>query len=630
MTVKAQMQPLSLSDVRIADAFWSPRLEVNRAVTLPHEYAQCKKTGRIDAFRLNWKPGDPNPPHIFWDSDVSKWIEAAACTLATYPDPALDKLLDETIALVASAQQPDGYLNTHYTVVEPGKRWSNLKDCHELYCAGHMIEAAAAHFRATGKRALLDVVRRYADYIATVFGTGPGQKRGYCGHEEIELALAKLFRATGQDKYLQLAKYFVDERGRQNPHDFDVEAPGRNPYPNMPPDNAYAYFQAHKPLREQDEVVGHAVRSMYICSGMADVAALTGDASLLRACRKLWDSATLRKMYVTGGVGSTSTGESFTGNYDLPNQSAYAETCAAIGLIFFAHRMLQFEADARYADVLERTLYNGALAGVSLDGKKFFYVNPVASSGNHHRQEWFGCACCPPNIARLLASLGLYLYSASDKALYVHLYAGATARARVGGADVTLAQETRYPWDDAVEFTVSPDRPARFDLMLRIPGWCRKHALAVNGKACPAPLVKGYARLRRAWKAGDRVRLALDMPVERLAAHPAVAEACGKVALQRGPLLYCLEQADNAAPVGSLLLEDKAKLSVRFDRKLLGGVAVIEGTALTPDPTPWKGRLYQPAPKPRYKRVKFTAVPYALWDNRAGGAMAVWLPRVTR
>jgi len=627
MTVKQQMQPLPLADVKIADAFWSPRLEVNRAVTIPHQYKQCKATGRIDAFRLKWKQGDPNPPHIFWDSDVSKWIEAAAYTLAAHPDRALEKLLDETIDLIVSAQQPDGYLNTHYTVVEPGRRWTNLKDCHELYCAGTLMESAVAYVQATGKRKFLDTVCRYTDYIATIFGTKPGQKRGYCGHEEIELALVKLFKATGRDKYLKLAKYFVDERGRRHPHYFDVEAPGRTPYPNMPPDNNYTYFQAHKPLRKQDEVVGHAVRSMYICAGMADVAALTDDAALLRACRKLWDSATLHKMYVTGGVGSNTTGEAFTGNYDLPNQSAYAETCAAIGLVFFAQRMLQLEADARYADVLERSLYNGSLAGVSLDGKKFFYVNPLASSGNHHRSEWFGCACCPPNIARLLASLGQYIYSASDSALYAHLYVGSNAKVRMGGSTVILTQKTNYPWDGAIDFVIRPARPMTFDLMLRIPGWCRKYKLTVNGKACRAPLVKGYARLRRTWAAGDCVQLVLDMPVERLAAHPAVAEACGKVALQRGPLLYCLEQTDNTAPVGSILLGEKAWLTARFNRKLMGGVTVIEGEGLTPDAGPWKKALYQEAPKPRYKRVKFRAVPYALWDNRRGGAMLVWLPR---
>jgi hypothetical protein len=389
----------------------------------------------------------------------------------------------------------------------------------------------------------------------------------------------------------------------------------------------FHYYQAHKPLREQDEVVGHAVRSMYICTGMADIAIKIGDKALLKACRKLWDNATLKKMYVTGGVGSTAHGEAFTENYDLPNLSAYAETCAAIGLIFFAHRMIQLEGDAKYSDVLERSLFNGSLAGVSLDGKKFFYVNPISSSGLHHRQEWFGCSCCPTNIARLLASLGEYIYSSSPSELFVHQYVAGSAKAQMGKAAVAVTQKTNYPWDGTIDLSLDLSGPAKFDLMLRIPGWCKKYKLLLNGKAFKAPVVKGYARIRRAWANGDKVRLVLDMPVERVSAHPNVAEAAGKVALQRGPIVYCLEQVDNAAPVGSILLNAKAKFNVRFDKKLLGGVAVIEGSAVVPQDKPWKSALYQKELKTQYKPIKFKAVPYALWDNREPGAMVVWLPK---
>jgi uncharacterized protein len=618
------LNPVPLKHVCVADRFWAPRLEVNRTITVPHEYRMCKDTGRIDAFRLGWKPGMDNPPHIFWDSDVGKWLEAAAYSLSTHPDPQLGELIDEVIELIAGAQQADGYLNTHYTTVEPGKRWTNLRDCHELYCAGHLIEAAVAHFEATGQRRFLDVMSRYADHIDATFGAEEGKKRGYCGHEEVELALVKLSRATGKAWYLKLAQYFVNERGRQ-PHYYDGEARARGEDPAKWWARSYEYCQAHKPLREQSEVVGHAVRAFYIYSGMADVAALTNDAGLLAACRRLWDDATLHKLYVTGGVGPSASNEGFTRDYDLPNDTAYAETCAAIALAFFAHRMLQIEADRRYADVLERALYNGILSGVSLDGKGFFYVNPLASSGTHHRQEWFGCACCPPNVARLLASLGQYVYSTGTRALYVHLYAAGECATQMAGQAVRLRQATDYPWDGAVSVTVNTAAPAAFDLMLRIPGWCRKYTLKVNGKAVRAPLVKGYARLRRTWSDRDTVVLALAMPVERIAAHPRVQADLGKVALQRGPLVYCLEQCDNPDTL-SVMLPRKARMTARFDRKLMGGMTVIEGPAVKARAEGWKGRLYATASDAKTKPVRIKAVPYFAWDNRKPGAMTVWLP----
>jgi hypothetical protein len=617
------LTPLALTDVTITGGFWQPWLEVNRVASVPHIHAMLKRTGRIDSLRLQWKPGDPNPPHIFWESDTAKWIEAASYSLATHPDPNLDRLLDETIALLAGAQQPDGYLNVHYTVVEPGKRWTNLRDCHEMYCAGHLIEAGVAHFRATGKRTLLEVVSRYADHIDSVFG--PGKRTGYCGHEEIELALVKLYHATGEGRYLRLAEYFINERGRK-PYLYEIEAAARG---DTRPDWADPeYRQSHLPVREQREAVGHAVRAMYLYCGMADVAAETGAPTLLAACRRLWESATGRKMYVTGGIGARHHGEAFGADWELPNESAYAETCAAIGLVLFARRMLQIEADGRYADVLERALFNGVLAGMSRDGAKYFYVNPLASSGNHHRQEFFDCACCPPNIARLLASLGQNLYSAAGDALYVHLYAAGEARARVAGRQATLHVDTQYPWCGQVAMRLALDAPGQFGLALRIPGWCRKHKVTVNGKPAAARLVKGYATLRRPWQDGDEVVLVLEMPVERVAANPMAADDVGRIAIQRGPVVYCLEQCDHKAPVRSIFLADRAPLAACFDKRLLGGCVVVEGWGAAEDIGKWKGELYRSPPAAdKMKRAKIRAVPYFLWDNRKPGAMAVWLPR---
>ncbi len=482
--------PLPFTAVSIDDEFWAPRLRVNREHTIPTEYRQCRDTGRIDAFRLNWKPGSEPVPHIFWDSDVAKWIEAASYSLATHPDPELRALLDEVITLIASAQQPDGYLNTHFSVVEPEKRWTNLRDKHELYCAGHLIEAAVAHYQATGKRSLLEVLCRYADHIDRTFGPRPGQKRGYPGHEEIELALVKLFQATGERRYLELSKYFIDERGQQ-PHYYDLEAVARGDDPRSYRFKTYAYLQAHVPVREQTEVVGHAVRAMYLYSAMTDLARETDDQSLLAACERLWQNLCLQNMYITGGIGPEAANEGFTSNYDLPNETAYAETCAAIGLVFWSQRLLQLACDSRYADVLERALYNGVLSGVSLDGEKFFYENPLASQGGHHRQAWFDCACCPPNLARLFASLGQYIYAQHDHEMVVHLYIQGSASFQIAGQNVRLRQQTRYPWEGSVLLHLDMEQPTSFALRLRIPGWCHSAKLSVNGEPIELDLPDG-------------------------------------------------------------------------------------------------------------------------------------------
>lgn len=620
--------------ITLDDPLWAARQRVNRKHTLAHIYEQCRATGRIAALRGAYDPAlrargtaGSNITVLFWDSDLAKWIEAACLSLAAHPDPALDALLDEVVAAVAQAQQPDGYLNSWFGFVEPGKRWSNLRDWHELYNAGHLIEAAVAHYEATGKGALLDVMVRYADYIGAVFGPEAGKRRGYCGHPEIELALVRLARATGEGRFLALARYFVDERGRQ-PHYFDAEALARGEDPAAFWAGSHEYSQSHRPVREQDQVVGHAVRAAYLYSAMADLAAEDGDPALLAACRKLWAHLTTRRMYVMGGIGSSRRNEGFTSDYDLPNESAYAETCAAIALVFWARRMLAIDLDRRYADVMELALYNAVLSGTSLDGTRFFYDNPLASAGDHHRAAWFRCPCCPPNLARIIASVGGYCYAQGPAEVAVHLYAQSRAELTLAGQAVGLRQETAYPWDGAVRITVRSAAPAAFTVRLRLPGWCAAPRLAVNGApvdlAQAGAVAGGYARLSRTWRDGDVITLDLPMPVERLYAHPAVAADVGSVALRRGPVVYCLEQVDHAAPLGRVLLPAAAELRARFDPALLGGVTVVEaqGVALADDG--WEEQLYRPAP-PAAEPCALKAIPYFAWDNRAPGPMTVWL-----
>lgn len=630
--------PLSWQQVRLESGFWGARQEINRAVTLPAEYRQLQETGRLESLMLTWKPGQPNEPHIFWDSDIAKWAEAAAYALALHPDPALEAQLDEIVDRFAAAQQSDGYLNTHFTVVEPGKRWTNLRDQHELYCAGHLFEFATAYYLASGKPKILDVARRYADHIAQQFGRGEGQKRGYPGHEEIELALVKLYRVTGERRYLDLAQYFVDERGQQ-PHYYDLEAIARGDDPAKYWAGGHDYNQSHLPVREQSDAVGHAVRAMYLYSGMADLVAEQGDAELHAALRRLWRSVTQRRMYITGGVGSSAVGERFSYDYDLPNDTAYAETCAAIGLVLWAHRMLQIERRAEYGDALERALYNGVLSGVSLDGERFFYANPLEvhpgdyalrpymrgwSSYRIERQPWFTCACCPPNVARLIASLGGYLYSQAGREIAVHLYAASHATLAVGGVQVALTQETDYPWEGAVRLHVAPERPALLALALRIPGWCRDATLRINGQPVALTLDRGYVRVERTWQTDDLLELDLAMPVERIEAHPLVRHDAGRVTLMRGPLVYCLEEADNGPALADLALPREAALTARWAPDRLGGVVVIEGQGLRRDASRWDNDLYRPVGAPTAP-APLCAIPYCAWANRGVGEMSVWI-----
>jgi DUF1680 family protein len=509
--------------------------------------------------------------------------------------------------------------------MQPGRRWTNLRDCHELYCAGHLIEGAVAYYQATGKRKLLDIMCRYVDHIASVIGRGEGKKPGYCGHEEIELALVKLARVTGEPKYLEFARYFIDERGRQ-PHFFDAEARARGADPRDFHFGTYEYNQSHKPVREQDKVVGHAVRAMYLYSGMADIAMEFGDDSLRVALERLWNDLHSRRLYVTGGLGPSEKNEGFTSDYDLPNETAYAETCAAVGLVFWANRMLGLAPDARYADAMELALYNGALSGISLDGTTFFYENPLESRGGHHRWTWHRCPCCPPNISRLTASIGSYMYGEADGEVAVHLYCDSTARLDIGGREVRLTQATRYPWDGAIAIEVGVERPTRFALNLRIPGWCRQARLAVNGEAVDASAVmrRGYARIEREWAAGDRVTLHLDLTVERIRAHPEVRYDVGRAALKRGPLVYCLEGVDNGPGLNRIRLPPEAVVEARFEPDLLGGVVVLEADAQVERTDDWGDTLYRTEP-PVLGRTRIRAVPYYAWDNREAGEMLVWI-----
>lgn len=613
-----RLEAVPFHQVEIRDAFWAPRRETNRLVSIPVNLENLEKAGNLENLRLAARRatnGYTGP--VFMDSDVYKALEAAAYTLATDPDPALDRRLDEIIALLAAAQHADGYLNSYYTVKEPGVRWVNLRDNHELYCAGHLFEAAVAHYQATGKTNFLTVARKLADHIDSVFGPPP-KRLGYPGHPEIELALVKLWRVTGERRYFELARFFVENRGRKF---FATE--------HHTPLERYdgTYWQDDVPIGEHRNIKGHAVRAAYLMSGVTDIVRETGDARLLRMLHRVWRNTTERNQYLTGGIGPSAHNEGFTEDYDLPNLTAYQETCATIALAQWAHRLALLHGDARFADVLERALYNGVLAGVSLDGTRFFYVNPLESRGNHHRSAWFSCACCPPNVARTLAALGGYAYATSPDALYVNLFIQGAVRTRVGGREVALRVRTDYPWDGRVEFEFARTAGPAFALRLRQPGWARSARVAVNGQpAAEARAEAGYLVLERAWQAGDRVTLELPLPVERVVAHPNVKADRGLFALQRGPLVYCLEQADLTEPLDALHFSPDEPLAVHREPALLGGVVTLEGTArLAPEPD-WLHRLYQPLAPAR--SVPFRAVPYHVWDNRAPGPMKVWLPQL--
>lgn len=611
-----KLQPVPFRDVTIEDAFWAPRRETNRVASIPFSLQKLEEAGNLEDLRLAGRGatnGYRGP--VFMDSDLYKAMEAASYSLATHPDPALERQLDDIIRLLAAAQQPDGYLNSHFTVKAPDKRWTNLRDWHELYCAGHMFEAAVAHYQATGKTSFLDIATRFADCIDSVFGPPP-KRLGYPGHPEIELALVKLWRATGNARYFELARFFVENRGRKF---FATEHHTRlDKYDG-------SYWQDDVPIWDHQNIKGHAVRAAYLMSGTTEIASQTGDERLLGMLDRVWRNTTERNQYLTGGIGPSAHNEGFTVDYDLPNLTAYQETCATIALAQWAHRLALLYGESRYADALERALYNGVLSGVSRDGTKFFYVNPLESAGTHHRSPWFGCACCPPNVTRTLAALGGYAYAASADSLYVNLYIQGSARAKVGETAVGLKVTTDYPWEGKVALEVAPAARAKFALRLRVPGWCANPTVKVNGRAVKALVVRrGYVVLDREWQRRDRVELDLPMPIQRVAAHPNVKADHGLLAIQCGPIVYCLEQCDQCEPLAAFWLPPDAELKAAREPRLLGGMVAINGEARVASPQKWGRTLYQPTAPSR--RVALKATPYYAWDNRQAGPMKVWLP----
>jgi len=624
-------QPVPFTAVHLTDAFWAPRLETNRVTTIPYAFGKCEESGRMYNFERaaavlrGENITDKKPPGFpFDDTDPYKVLEGASFSLAVQPDPKLDAYLDKLIALIASAQEPDGYLYTTRTI-DPqhphdwsgSVRWLRDPDqSHELYDAGHLFEAACAHYQATGKTNLLNVAIKEANLLCKTFGPATNQLHIWPGHEIVEMGLAKLYRVTGDARYLDLAKYFIDVRGSR---------PGGDDY-----------HQSRIPPVTQTEAIGHAVRAGYLYSGMADVAALTGDTNYLHAIDAIWENCVGKKLYLTGGIGARPDGEAFGNNYELPNLTAYNETCAAVANDYWNERLYLLHGDAKYVDVLERTLYNGLLAGVSLDGTKFFYPNPLESDGTHERSPWFGCACCPGNMTRFLSSLPGYFYAQKSDSIFVSLFASGNAAIKLDdGRTIKLTQETKYPWDGAVKITVAPEKTSKFTLAVRIPGWARNEVvpgglyqftkaatkepvtLKVNGRNVSIKLDQGYVHLNRRWKHGDVVELNLPMPVQTVVANEKVKADQGRIALQRGPIVYCAEWPDNPnGKVRNLVMPGDESFAVAFEPSFLNGVETINGKAITLSKKADRALVQTEQP--------FKAIPYFAWANRGKGEMAVW------
>jgi DUF1680 family protein len=621
------VRPVAFNLVNVSDAFWSPRLETNRTVTIPYCFQMCEQTGRISNFEK--AAGLAQGKHegfFFNDSDVYKVMEGAAYSLQVHPDAMMRLYLDEIITVIGGAQWEDGYLYAFYSLPQrqPEKRWIDEGNMHEQYCMGHMLEAAVAHYQVTGDKAFLDIAIKCADYICQVFG--PGKRTDPPGHQEIEIGLCKLYRATGDAKYLDEAKFLLDSRGRTG----NRHADGKG--------GLYGeYAQDHIPVIQQAEATGHAVRAAYMYTGMADVAALTGNTDYVKAIDAIWQDVVGAKLYVTGGIGATGGNEGFSGKYELPNLTAYCETCASIANIFWNYRMFLLHGDGKYIDVLERVLYNAALSGVSMKGDRFFYPNPLESTGGTERSPWFDCACCPSNVARFIPSVPGYAYACRGDDVYVNLFIGGDATIQTAGNKVKLTQKTEYPWSGAVAIMVEPERSAQFAVYVRIPGWARNEAvpsdlyrfltpvaytptLKVNGQAVSADTGKGYARIERPWEKGDKIELDLPMPIRRVVANDAVKADRGKAALQRGPIVFCLEGPDNDGKVLDLVIADDAKLQSGYKPDLLNGVVVITGQAETAKRN-LDGTIAAAATR------SFTAIPYYAWAHRGRSQMTVWPAR---
>ncbi|MDR1783403.1 MAG: glycoside hydrolase family 127 protein [Dysgonamonadaceae bacterium] len=623
------ISPVPFTAVKVTDAFWGQRLKASREVTIPLAFSKCESEGRYDNFVKAAHPSDDYEVkgYSFDDTDVYKTIEGASYLMQTYPDKKLDKYIDSVLKIVAAAQEPDGYLYTARTMNPKhphewagNSRWEKVEDLsHEFYNLGHLLEAAVAHYQATGKRNFLDIAIKYADCVEREIGDAPGKLVRVPGHQIAEMGLAKLYTITGDQKYLNLAKFFLDKRGKTSRRD--------------------EYSQAHKPILEQDEAVGHAVRAAYMYSGIADVAALTGDTAYIHAIDRIWENVVSKKLYITGGIGSTSSGEAFGHDYHLPNMSAYCETCAAIGNVYWNYRLFLLHGESKYYDVLERTLYNGLLSGVSLDGGGFFYPNPLESAGQHQRQAWFGCACCPSNICRFIPSVPGYVYAIDKSDVYVNLFMGNTSEIKVNGKKVTLTQTTDYPWDGNVKIDVNPSGKQTFALKIRIPGWVRDEAVPgdlyrfdddnsltynvkVNGEDVKSVLEKGYFTVNRTWEKGDKVELQLDMKPRTVKANSKVEADRGRISVERGPIVYCAEWADNDFDIRSVFMHQKPDFKVEKKPELLFGINELKADAqsLSYDK---KGRL-------QVADINLTMIPYYAWAHRGSGAMTVWLPQELR
>ncbi len=645
MTEK-QMHTLPLNRFSLEDGFWKNYMELIRTRVIPYQWKALNdqiegaepsysvQNFKIAAGQIKGEHGGP----VFQDSDVYKWLEAVAYTLMWHPDEQLEKTADEMIELIRAAQQPDGYLDTYYILNGLDKRFTNLKDNHELYCLGHMIEAAVAYYQATGKRLFLDTAIAYVNCVYDHIGGEEGKLHGYPGHEIAEMALCRLYEITGDPRQLELAWYFVNQRGQSPLYFKEENEKNGNDFFWKDSYFQYQYYQAGRPVREQTQAEGHAVRAVYLCSGMAEVAAKTGDESLLNNCERLWDNITEKQMYVTGAIGASAYGESFTFDYDLPNDTVYGETCAAIGLVFFARRMFEITKDSRYTDVMERCLYNGVISGMSLDGTKFFYVNPLEvqpeaslkDQGKRHvkvsRQKWFGCACCPPNAARLLASLPGYAIEENEKEVFISLFAGGTADLNINGTDNQLTIETDYPWNGDVNIQLHNTQKTEFAMLIRLPGWCKEWKLLLNGEEIVPPAEKGYLRLERSWENGDRLAFSMEMPVRLVSAHPRVRDDVGKVAVMRGPMVYCLEEADNGDQLQELYLQKQPVFEVKYEKELLGGLVTLTTDGLRLPEEDWEdGVLYREYEPPTFKNQKLKFIPYYSWANREPGEMLVWV-----
>ncbi|SDF71130.1 glycoside hydrolase family 127 protein [Chitinophaga filiformis] len=620
------IQPVAFTQVHVTDNFWAPKIRVNADVTIPYTLEQCKRTGRIDNFKraAHVLPADTMTEYTFDDTDLYKVIEGASYGLQMKKNPELERYLDTLIAIIGAAQEKDGYLYTFRTMNAPKphpwigtKRWEEEEDLsHELYNSGHLFEAAVAHYQATGKRNLLDIAIKNADLLVKTFGFGKEER--FPGHQIVETGLTKMYRVTGNKSYLDLAKFFLDVRG-----------PGKK--------YSGEYNQSYKKVVDQHEAVGHAVRATYMYTGMADVAALTGDQQYLHAIDDIWHDVVERKLYITGGIGATGNGEAFGKPYELPNMSAYAETCAAIANVYWNSRMFLLHGDAKYIDILERTLYNGLLSGVSLSGDRFFYPNPLASMGQHQRSAWFGCACCISNMTRFLPSMPGYIYAQNKNDLYVNLFVGNTADIQLPAGKVSITQQTNYPWDGKVNISVKPARTEAFALHVRIPEWAqgkpvpgnlyfdtdstaKKMEILLNGKSVKYDLVKGYAVIQRTWKVGDNISLEFPMQVQKVLANSAVKSDTNRFALERGPLMYCLEGPDNKdATVQNIVVDKNAVVNAVYKPNLLNGVTVLEMQGTSTSRQLNSDQLVS-------STQEVTAIPYYSWANRGPSEMTVWIP----